>query len=424
MDLKFGLNDKPRFRDMMLYSVEWFVLAVAVVITTIFIAQGTPGEKVLYAQKMFVVMGGATLLQALFGHRMPLVVGPASVLLIGILTALASQGDTTNTDVIYTSILLCGALLAVIAAGGLLKYIQRIFTPRIVVVIMMLLSFTLAGTIKNLIFPAHLTEQHTFGLIFTVVAIPLMALLSTRLRGIVKSLVIPTSLLVGTVIYYLRFGGFNEALARFSEPSGSLIIPNLEFNWGIITAFVFCFIALLINDVGSIQALGSMVKASDMNRRVNRGVFLTGVLNFVAGGLGVIGPVNYSLSPGVVAGSRCASRYTIMPAAILLIICGLIPQMVAVFAAIPDTIIGVILLYLMGTQLAAAFHVMVAERNVLTFNDGLIIGLPVMIALLFAIIPAEVVPQILRPIVQNGFVMGVITVILMEHIFLKEKKLQ
>ena len=73
---------------------------------------------------------------------------------------------------------------------------------------------------------------------------------------------------------------------------------------------------------------------------------------------------------------------------------------------------------------AAAFHVMVAERNVLTFNDGLIIGLPVMIALLFAIIPAEVVPQILRPIVQNGFVMGVITVILMEHIFLKEKKLQ
>ncbi len=424
MDLKFGLDDKPRFRDMMLYSVEWFVLAVAVVITTIFIAQGTPGEKVLYAQKMFVVMGGATLLQALIGHRMPLVVGPASVLLIGILTALASQGDTTNTDVIYTSILLCGALLAVIAAGGLLKYIQRIFTPRIVVVIMMLLSFTLAGTIKNLIFPAHLTEQHTFGLIFTVVAIPLMALLSTRLRGIIKSLVIPTSLLVGTVIYYLRFGGFNEAVGRFSEPSGSLIIPNLEFNWGIITAFVFCFIALLINDVGSIQALGSMIKASDMNRRVNRGVFLTGVLNFVAGGLGVIGPVNYSLSPGVVAGSRCASRYTIMPAAILLIICGLIPQMVAVFAAIPDTIIGVILLYLMGTQLAAAFHVMVVERNVLTFNDGLIIGLPVMIALLFAIIPAEVVPQILRPIVQNGFVMGVITVILMEHIFLKEKKLQ
>lgn len=424
MDLKFGLDDKPRFRDMMLYSVEWFVLAVAVVITTIFIAQGTPGEKVLYAQKMFVVMGGATLVQALFGHRMPLVVGPASVLLIGILTALASQGGETNTNVIYTSILLCGALLAVIAAGGLLKYVQRIFTPRIVVVIMMLLSFTLAGTIKNLIFPAHLTEQHTFGLIFTVVAIPLMALLSTRLRGIIKSLVIPTSLLVGTLIFYLRFGGFKEASGQFSEPSGSLILPNVEFNWGIIAAFLFCYIALLINDVGSIQALGSMVGASDMSRRVNRGVFLTGILNLVAGTLAVIGPVNYSLSPGVVAGSRCASRYTIMPAAIMLIVCGLIPQMVAVFAAIPDTIIGVILLYLMGTQLAAAFHVMVAERNVLTFNDGLIIGLPVMMALLFAIIPAEVVPQILRPIIQNGFVMGVITVILMEHIFLKEKKLK
>jgi xanthine/uracil permease len=161
-----------------------------------------------------------------------------------------------------------------------------------------------------------------------------------------------------------------------------------------------------------------------MDRRVRRGVSLTGVMNIVSGGLGIIGPVNFSLSPGVVAGSRCASRYTIIPTAILLIICGFIPQVIALFAAIPDTIIGVILLYLMGTQLAAAFHIMVAERNVLTFNDGLISGLPVMMALLFAIIPAEVVPQILRPIIQNGFVMGVITVILMEHIFLKEKKLQ
>ena len=98
--------------------------------------------------------------------------------------------------------------------------------------------------------------------------------------------------------------------------------------------------------------------------------------------------------------------------------------MVAVFASIPNTVIGVILLYLMGTQLAAAFHVMVAERNVLSFNDGLIIGIPVMVALLFAIIPDGVVPQILRPIVRNGFVMGVITVILMEHIFLKDKTLQ
>lgn len=422
MDLKFGLDDKPRFRDMMLYSIEWFVLAVAVVITSIFIAQGSPGEKVLYAQKMFVVMGGATLLQALIGHRMPIVVGPASVLLIGILTALASQGAATNTNVIYTAIMLCGAAIALIAVCGLLKYIQCIFTPRIVVVIMMLLSFTLAGTIKNLIFPAQLVEQHSFGLIFTVVAVPLMAFLSSRLRGIIKSLVIPMALLIGTVIYYVRFGGFGAAMERFSEPSGSILLPSIEFDWGIITAFIFCFVALLINDIGSIQALGTMVKAPNMERRSRRGVLLTGLLNCISGGVGIIGPVNYSLSPGVVAGSRCASRFTIIPTAILLIICGFVPQMVAVFAAIPDTIIGVILLYLMGTQLAAAFHVMVAERNVLSFNDGLIIGLPVMVALLFAIIPSEVVPQILRPIVQNGFVMGVITVILMEHIFLKEKR--
>lgn len=421
MELKYGIDSRPPFGQLMLYSLQWFVLAVAVVVTSLFIAVGSPAERVLYAQKVFALMGAATIIQALWGHRMPIVVGPASVLLVGIITALAAQGDAVNTNKIYTAVMIGGVAVAALAAGRLLGRLQRIFTPRIVVVILLLIAVTLSPTIKNLIFPAGDEARHSFGLWATIVGVPAMALASHKMRGVVKSLVIPIALLIGCVIYYAIYGGFGEEFSRYTSSEGSLLIPQLEFDGSIIAAFLLCYVALVINDIGSVQSLGGMLQAQDTDHRTRRGLGLTGVLNIVAGGMGVIGPVNYSMSPGVIASSSCASRYALIPAGAGLILCAFLPSLIAVMSAIPNTVIGVILLYLMGTQLAAAFHMVATSDSSRTFDEGLIIGLPVMVALLFGAIPMEVIPSILRPIVGNGFVMGVVTVMLLEHVVMRRR---
>ena len=405
----------------MLYGLQWFVLAIAVVVTSLFIAVGSPAERVLYAQKVFALMGAATIIQALWGHRMPIVVGPAAVLLVGIITALASQGEAVNTNKIYTAVMVGGVAVTALAAARVLSHLQRIFTPRIVIVILMLIAITLGPTIKNLIFPVAEVERHTFALWLTIAGVPAMALASHRLRGVLKSIIIPISLLVGCVIYYAIYGGFGEVFARYTESEGSLLIPQLEFDGSMIVAFLLCYVALLINDVGSIQALGGMLSTPDTDKRCGRGVAITGIMNVVAGGLGIIGPVNYSMSPGVIASSSCASRYALIPAGAALIICAFVPSLIAVMSAIPNTVIGVILLYLMGTQLAAAFNMLITSKSVLSFDDALIIGLPVMVAMLFGAVPMDVVPAVVRPILGNGFVMGVITVMLLEHILLKRR---
>ena len=164
-----------------------------------------------------------------------------------------------------------------------------------------------------------------------------------------------------------------------------------------------------------------MLSTPDTDKRCGRGVAITGIMNVVAGGLGIIGPVNYSMSPGVIASSSCASRYALIPAGAALIICAFVPSLIAVMSAIPNTVIGVILLYLMGTQLAAAFNMLITSKSVLSFDDALIIGLPVMVAMLFGAVPMDVVPAVVRPILGNGFVMGVITVMLLAHILLKKR---
>lgn len=421
MNLRYNIDSRPPFGQLMLYALQWFVLAVAVVVTSLFIAVGSPAERVLYAQKVFALVGVATILQAMWGHRMPIVVGPAAVLLVGIITALASQGAEVNTNKIYTAVLVGGVAVTAVAAARALSHLQRIFTPRIVIVILMLIAVTLAPTIRNLIFPAAEVARHGFGLWFTIVGVPVMAFASHKLRGVVKSIIIPISLLVGCLIYYAIYGGFGDVFALYTESEGPLLIPQLEFDGSMIIAFLLCYVALLINDVGSIQALGGMLSLPDTDKRCGRGVALTGVMNIVAGAFGVIGPVNYSMSPGVIASSSCASRYAIIPAGVGLIICAFLPSLIAVLSAIPDMVIGVILLYLMGTQLAAAFNMLVSSKSVLTFDDALIIGLPVMAAMLFGAVPMDVVPAIVRPILGNGFVMGVVIVILLEHILLRKR---
>lgn len=418
MNLKYNVNDPLPLRQMILYALQWFILSIAVVSTSVFVAQGSPADKLFYSQRLFAVMGLAGLVQVLFGHRMPIVVGPAAVLLVGVMSSLGANADV---EAIYSSIAIGGALVALLSMGGMMRKVQRLFTPRIVVVILMLIAFTLTPVIRGLVFPNGASEaQNIFGLIFAVVGCPVMVILNRRLRGVAKSLVIPIALVVGSVAYFSLFA--SPSSADTSASLRGLFLSNFSIDWSLIVAFVICYIALVINDIGSIEALGGMLRVDDMEGRLRRGLRITGIMNIVAGSMGVLGPVNYSMSPGVVASTGCASRHALIPATVLLFLCAFWPDVVWWLTNIPNPVIGVILLFLMGTQLAASLEMIHSTGSVRSFADGLTIGLPLMIAMLFQLMPVGIVPMVLQPLVGNGFAMGVITVVIMEHVINRAPK--
>lgn len=418
MKLKYNIDDRLPIGQMALYAMQWFILAVAVVATSVFVAQGTPGEKLFYAQKLFAVMGITGLVQVLWGHRMPLVVGPAAVLLVGVLSSL---GAGACVSAIYTSIAIGGVLVSLLTFGNMLRFVQRLFTPRIVIVILMLIAFTLSTVIKGLVFPAGASEGvHLFGLVFAVVGCLAMVVMNRTLKDVAKSLVIPIALVVGSVAYYLIFPMPESAESAVSLRG--LFLSDVEVSASLVVAFVICYIALLINDIGSIESLGRMLNLEGMDSRLKRGVRITGAMNIVSGAMGVLGPVNYSMSPGVIASTGCASRWALVPATILLALCALWPDLIWVLLNIPNPVIGVILLFLMGTQLAAGLEMTHNTKSVQSFADGLTIGLPIMVALLFQMMPRGIVPSVIEPLVGNGFAMGVIMVIVMEHLINRPAK--
>ncbi len=418
MKLQYKIDDKLPVGQMFVYALQWFILSVAVISTSVFVAQGSPEERLFFAQKLFAVIGITGVIQVLWGHRMPLVVGPASVLLVGVLSSLSAGAPV---GAIYTSIAIGGALIFILSFGGMMNKVRKLFTPRIVVVILMLIAFTLAPVIKNLIFPERATPQeHIFGLIFTLVGCVGMVTLNRTLKGVAKSLVVPIALIIGSAAYYALFP-MNEGVETVGLFGGKLL-NDFSFDWGLLIAFIICYIALLINDIGSIESLGVMLDAKDMGGRLKRGVRITGAMNIVAGSMGVLGPVNYSMSPGVIASTGCASRWALLPATLLLVICSLFPDVIFILTSIPNQVIGVILLFLMGTQLSAGLEMAASTKSIGSFSGALTISLPIMVALLFQLMPRGIVPSVIEPLVGNGFAMGVITVLVMEHLINRTKE--
>jgi len=424
--LKYGLDEAPPWPELLLFSLQWLAIAIP---TIIIIGQvvavlhfDNPREQVIYVQKLFFITGLMMLIQLLWGHRLPLVMGPAAVLLIGVLA-----GQSSSMATIYSSILIGGVILTLLSITGLFAKLERFFTTRVVATILLLIAFTLTPTIMHMILPAPGSSvAPLFNLLFALGYIFLMFAVNKYLTGLWRTTLIIWAMLIGTLIYTwltpagvgLEAGSYPVVAAFFSD-----LTFELSVEPGLLISFLVCFLALSINDLSSIQSVGELLNLKDMPQRITKGVSLTGLANVLSGFLGVVGPVNFSLSPGIIVSTGCASRFTLVPTALILLALSFVPVAIAYMDSIPTVIIGATLVYVMCSQVAAGL-LMAFYSNKFNFDGGLIIGLPLMLGIIIAFIPAEVLntmPVSLRPIIGNGFVVGVIAVMFLEHVVYRDK---
>ena len=287
--LKYGLEEAPPFVELFLIGLKWFVIAVPIVIIIGKIAAGLhfsdPAAEIVYIQKTFFITGIAFLVQLLWGHRLPLIVGPATILLVGIVA-----GQASGMGAVYTAIAAGGLLLFLLSIAGLFDYLKRLFTVPVVATILILVPFTLVPMILELITSPAGSEPVRFGFYFALVFLIVLFVVNRHATGFWKSTLIVWALIGGTTVYSLLFrqsylltggngGGF---FAGFFKNM------NFQFSFepGVMISFLVCFLALSINDLGATYSVGGLLKPTQMSKRVTRGLALTGLLNFVSGLLG------------------------------------------------------------------------------------------------------------------------------------------
>ena len=422
MQFRYGLDDRPPLREWLLFGLQWFAVAVPSVIIIGRVVghlqfPDGPGQTV-YLQKTCFLTAVTLIVQVLAGHRLPLIAGPSTVLLIGVV---ASQGFGLNT--IYSSVGVGGLILACVSATGLFGYVRRLFTPRIVAVVLLLIAFTLSPTIMRLLVAAEERVSPAANLGFALVFITLMFMMQKWLRGIWKSTLIIWSLGLGSLAYLVVFPVSLQKGGAIPAPLVACFWENLTLQLslspGVLVSFLFCFLALSINDLGSIESMSEMLRPAKMEQRINRGITFTGLANILSGILGIVGPVNFSLSPGVILSTGCASRFTILPAAGLLFILSFSPFVLGVISAVPPVVTGVMLLYILVYQVAAGLMVLFKGGDEFSLENGLVVGLPLLMGTIISFLPPSVLavfPVPLQPLAGNGFVVGVAAAFFLEHL--------
>ena len=419
--MQYKLNDKLPPMAFFLYSIQWWLVILPFVIIVGGVAArlhfADVAAQTWYLQKVFALLGITTVVQVLFGHRLPVTPGPASILLVGLTASVSSSVDS-----LYTAIFFGGCLLTVAGFCGLFSRLRSFFTSRIIAVVLVLIGFSLTPTILRLIFsgPVNLAVSH---FCFALVGVTLLVGINNKLPGAAKSLTVLFGMAGGTLLYFYLWG-----FPEFSSESVNIApLPwgiSFEFDAGTVLAFTLCFLALSINELGAIEALGHMLRVEGMEQRIRIGSGITGFVNVLSGLFGVIGVVNYSLSAGVIGATRCASRYPLILAGILLTACAFFPGIVRILASIPGPVTGMMFLYLMTSQLASGLIVLMHDKGVVDFASGITVGLPLMISVLVSFVPAEVFaafPELLRPVLGNAFVMGSLAVIFLEHVVFRNK---
>ncbi len=420
----YALDERlPLWRGAV-YGLQWALImfpAVTIVASIGAESLGLAGEaRVAFFQRMLLLSGAATIAQTLVGHRYPIQEGPATALLLTFVV-LAPQG----LGIVQGSFL-CGGLL-LFAAGrfGWMGRLGRYFTPNVVGVILLLIALTLIPYLLPRLIgvsPAHPGgEGGVFAASFSLIL--LIAILASRLRGFLQTTAIMLGIAAGSLGFWvwgrLDLGPVGQA-AWLSLPPG-LWAGAPEFSVSGVISSLLAYVAVAVNAVGSIHGVAGVVGAEGIARRTDQGLAITGLSGVAAAGLGVVGTVGFSTSPGVILVTRVASRYALTACGGILVAAALATRLSALLAAIPAAVVGAALCVAMASQVGAAINAVAGPGRPLAARDYLVVGLPVLLGTLVAAAPARLfagLPAVVGSIFGNGLVVGILLVLLLEHVLM------
>jgi NCS2 family nucleobase:cation symporter-2 len=186
-------------------------------------------------------------------------------------------------------------------------------------------------------------------------------------------------------------------------------------------------VAVLINGLGSYTAVAEVVGDGDLEDRVRKGITLSGAGGVLAALTGTLGTVSYSQSPGVIMVTRVGSRYPVLLCGIIMCALSFFTRFTAILVSVPEGVVGAALFVTLAAMVGLGISIIGREAGGDSIRDHLVVGLPLLLGMSASMIPAsflEMLPLAARGLVGNGLIVGITTVLVLEHVVLKESKVQ
>ena len=388
-------------------------------------------EIVSAIQRSFIFTGLACLLQGLFGHRLALMEGQSG-LWWGVILSLAATASTMNLELttvggsIAIGVIISGVIIALLGMLGIGEVLKKWFTPVVMFVFLLLLANQLIT-----IFLKGMIGLNTGDSIDVKVAgfSFLLATLTILIHVLGKGIISSLNLLIGMTV------GWIGAVILFPVEATETIntTPFLTwfpwgspstFEWGIVITVIITGLLNTTNTIATLKGAEDIFEKETTPKQYQASFLLTGLLSTVAGFLGLVPYAPYASSLGFLQSSGIRDRAPFFVGSALFILLGMIPALSAFFSTIPQSV-GNTVLFVAYIQLFRS-----AIRNIegLTFEPKTVyrIAIPALLGLSIMSLPPTVfttIPQLVRPILSNGMLMGILTALFMELLYFLNQKL-
>jgi xanthine permease len=219
----------------------------------------------------------------------------------------------------------------------------------------------------------------SWGLALVVIFVALGCKFYTR--GLTSSAAVLIGLVAGYVVGIatgaVNFGGIGKA-AWFAIPMPFKY--GIEFNMTAIIGMCLISIVSAIETVGDISGIakgGAGREATD--KELAGGTYADGFGSAIAGVFGGLPNTSFSQNVGIVSMTGVMSRGVVTIGAIFLIVCGFVPKIGAVVAAMPISVLGGGVILMFGMVVSAGINMLAgvkwSRRNMMILATSMSVGL-------------------------------------------------
>lgn len=382
-------------------------------------------------QRTFFLSGGVSVLQCLLGHRYPIIDGPAGLwmgLLIVLSTTCTSFGD--DLSVMRTSLelgmILAGCMVLIIAVTGAIDKILKVFTPVINGTFMILMVMQMSASVlkgATGLASGYTTIQPKFVLVFLVTAC-IILVFNMKAKGFLQSI----ATLIGVMCGWALAWAVGISRDFIAAGDGIVEIP-MPFAWGAPTVDISVILTCLIgqfvlfsNFITTLNVIANLLDRENTQKQIRRSTIGFGLTAMLCGIFPVTGFVPFTASSVSIKLTRVAARGPFVIGGLLMMLLGIITPICTFFAAIPPAVGYAAMMVLFAMIFVQG--VREYQKVELTSREEFIIGISFIVGagVMFMDSSAFLTfPQMLRYIVSNGLIVGLILALLMEHVILRKK---
>lgn len=372
--------------------------------------------------RSFIITGLACLIQGWIGHRMPLMEGQSG-LWWGVLLNLAATGSAAGVNIsqiggsIAVGMMLGGVSLMIAGAFGLHRWLNRLFTPIVMAVLLLLLAAQLIDIFFEGMMglnQGHLIQPKVA--LLSILLVLLVAFLTIGVRGVISNFSILIGLAVGWVLYVVWIGGqATAALPQWSEITRLFVWGKPAYQAGILIACVITALINTTNTIATLRAAEPVFNQSVSDSAYRRSLVLSGFYTVISGPLALVAYAPYTSSIGFLKTTRILHRAPYMLGAAMFVVLGSVPHLSALFATLPvsvgDSVLFVAYLQLFGSALQNIKGMEFDFRTIFR------LALPVLAGLAVLATPKQAfssLPAVAQSILGNGMLVGILLATIME----------